>query len=215
MSDWKWLLQTTFEGLQKLAERGSPVPNWVLGGGTSLMIGFQHRVSRDIDAFIDDPQYLAYLDPGLGAEGIWGCKRWDRQANYLKLVFEHGEIDFIAAPSITGLPPSRKQVEGRSLLLEHPVEVCISKMFHRPRTLKGRDIFDIAVVDRSMSAQLSDSLVHLVSKKADLQARMNEWTPSLIAEAMAPINIMPGWENIPAIALERVREVVEAIHPST
>lgn len=56
MSDWKWLLTKTFDGLQKLADNGSPVPEWVLGGGTSLMIAFQHRLSKDIDAFIDDPQ---------------------------------------------------------------------------------------------------------------------------------------------------------------
>lgn len=211
MSNWKWLLNRTFEGLRELADKGSPTPDWVLGGGTSLMIGFQHRLSKDVDAFIDDPQYLAFLDPEMGAEGVWGCEAWDRQSNYLKLIYDEGEIDFIAAPSITDLPPSREEIEGHEVVLEHPVEVCISKMFHRPRTLKVRDIFDIAVVDQSMSELLSDNLIHLSGKKGDLQARLAQIEPSYYAEELDEIDIMPGWEHIPAVAFDRIREIVEAI----
>ncbi|KFC76055.1 Hypothetical protein precursor [Bosea sp. LC85] len=211
MSDWKWLLHKTFEGLRKLDERGSPVPHWVLGGGTSLMIEFQHRLSKDIDAFIYDPQYLQYLDPGMGAEDVWGCEEWDLQSNYLKLIYDHGEIDFIVAPTITDLIPSRREIEGHPVALEHPVEVCVSKMFHRSRTLKIRDIFDIAVVDQSMSEILSENLVHLSGKKGDLQARLDEITPSYYAEELEEIEVMPGWEGIPATAFDRIREIVEAI----
>lgn len=211
MSDWTWLLHKTFEGLRKLDERGSPVPRWVLGGGTSLMIAFQHRLSKDIDAFIDDPQYLSYLDPGMGAEGIWGCEEWDRQSNYLKLIYDHGEIDFIVAPTITQIAPSHREIEGHLVALEHPVEVCVSKMFHRARTLRVRDIFDIAVVDQSMSEILSEHLGHLAGKKVDLQARLDDITPSYYAKELAEIEVMPGWESIPATALDRTRAIVEAI----
>lgn len=211
MSDWKWLLHRTFEGLRELDEQGSPVPRWVLGGGTSLTIGFQHRLSRDIDAFIEDPQYLPYLDPGMGGEGVWQCNEWDRQSNYLKLIYDRGEIDFIVAPAVTDLVPSSREVEGHQVVLAHPVEVCISKMFHRARTLKVRDVFDISTVDRSMSGILSQNLVHLSGKKGDLQARLGEMTPGYYAREMEEIEVLPGWENIPAVAIHRVREIVETI----
>jgi hypothetical protein len=37
------------------------------------MIHSAHRLSKDIDAFIDDPQYLTLLSPRLGDEDIWSC----------------------------------------------------------------------------------------------------------------------------------------------
>ncbi|CEJ15574.1 hypothetical protein BN1110_05919 [bacterium YEK0313] len=211
MSNWTWLLRETFEGLRKLDERGSPVPAWVLGGGTSLMVAFRHRLSKDIDAFIDDPQYPPYLDPGMGAEGIWGCEELDRQSNALKLVYDHGEIDFIVAPAITDLAPSPCEIDGHTVALAHPVEVCVSKMFHRARTLKIRDIFDIAVVDQSMSQLLSENLVHLSGKKSDLEARLGEITPSYYAKELDEIEVMPGWEHIPTVALGRMGAIVGAI----
>ncbi len=58
-----WHLDRTLQGLAELEWEGQPVPDWVLGGGTALMILADHRLSRDIDVFIDDPQYLALLSP--------------------------------------------------------------------------------------------------------------------------------------------------------
>jgi hypothetical protein len=69
------------------------VPDWVLSGGTALMIHADHRLSRDIDAFIDDPQYLTQLSPEI--TDVWKCSAWDRAAHYLKLKYPEGEIDFI------------------------------------------------------------------------------------------------------------------------
>jgi hypothetical protein len=61
LSNWHRLLDRTLQGLSEFERKGQPVPEWVLGGGTALMILADHRLSRDIDAFIDDPQYLALL----------------------------------------------------------------------------------------------------------------------------------------------------------
>lgn len=40
-------------------------PFWTLGGGTVLMFRYGHRVSKDIDIFVPDPQYLGYVTPRL------------------------------------------------------------------------------------------------------------------------------------------------------
>ena len=71
------------------------------------MVFADHRLSRDIDAFIDDPQYLALLSPE--TTDAWNCSAWDRAAHYLKLKYPEGEVDFIVTAPISSLPPIEKQ----------------------------------------------------------------------------------------------------------
>ena len=54
MNGWRKLLGRILDGLSDLEQQGQPVPDWVLGGGTALMLYANHRLSRDIDAFIDE-----------------------------------------------------------------------------------------------------------------------------------------------------------------
>jgi Nucleotidyl transferase AbiEii toxin, Type IV TA system len=81
LSTWRQLLSRTVLGLKALEEAGQPVPDWILGGGTALMLHANHRLSMDIDAFIDDPQYLSVLSPDL--TDVWTCTSWDKAAHYL------------------------------------------------------------------------------------------------------------------------------------
>jgi hypothetical protein len=103
LSNWRILLDRTLRGLAELKRQGQPAPEWVLGGGTALMLYANHRLSRDIDVFIDDPQYLALLSPDV--TDVWNCNAWDKAAHYLKLEYPEGEIDFIVTHSISELPP--------------------------------------------------------------------------------------------------------------
>ena len=95
-----------------------------------------HRVSKDIDAFIHDPQYLSFLSPRPAGEAVWGCEAFNEAAHYLKLIFPEGEIDFIVAAAITDLKNERKEIEvddsdgeTRSVHvidIEHPVETALT-----------------------------------------------------------------------------------------
>lgn len=137
MSHWRHLLDKTFTGLERLRAKQRPVPDWVLGGGTALMIHTGHRLSKDIDAFIDDPQYLSSLSPRLAGEEVWQCQAYDEAANHLRLTYPEGEIDFIVAGPITGLSTERKTIDLSDLKpglayqidVEHPVEIAIKKLF--------------------------------------------------------------------------------------
>jgi hypothetical protein len=108
-----------------------PVPGWVLGGGTGLMILTDHRLSRDIDAFIDDSQYLALLSPE--TTDVCNCSAWDRAAHYLKLKYPGGEVDFIVTAAISSLPPIEMQVDltgirkgwKPTLRIEPPVKIAL------------------------------------------------------------------------------------------
>ena len=100
MLPWQRLLHRTVAGIERIRSAGQPVPDWVLGGGTGLMIHAGHRVSKDIDAFINDPQYLSILSPRLSDNAVWACDAFVEAAHYLRLVFPEA-IGFIVAAAIT------------------------------------------------------------------------------------------------------------------
>jgi len=163
LSGWRKLLGRTLDGLSDLKQQGQPVPDWVLGGGTALMLFANHRLSRDVDAFIDDPQYLGLLSPE--TTDVWNCTDWDKAAHYLKLRYPEGEIDFIVSGAISDLDAVTKEIDLTSIragwkptiAIEPPTEIALKKMHHRATMLKPRDIFDIAVVKRSTAAPLSQT----------------------------------------------------------
>ncbi len=64
------------------------------------MLHAGHRLSKDIDAFITDPQHLTFLSPRLAGEDTWACDTYAEEANHLKLVYPEGEIDFIVAAPV-------------------------------------------------------------------------------------------------------------------
>lgn len=66
MSNWRLLLSRIITGLEQLEREGRAVPKWILGGGTALMAHVNHRLSKAVDAFIDDPQYLGVMSPKSG-----------------------------------------------------------------------------------------------------------------------------------------------------
>ncbi len=96
------------------------------------MLQIDHRESHDIDIFLPDPQFLAYLDPqkrdfefeiepsGYGGDGT----------KYLKLAFEaFGEIDFIVGSSMTPVPTISRTINDEAVELEVVPEI-IAKTIH-------------------------------------------------------------------------------------
>ena len=183
------------------------------------MIHIGHRISKDIDAFIDDPQYLSFLSPRLGGEVVWRCDAFDEAANYLKLVFPEGEIDFIVAPATTDLPNVRKAIElgeGNSRTLhaidiEHPVETALKKLRYRGNALKVRDIFDIDVVAASFSSLLKEKLHCVAHLKAGIVARLADVSDKFLHLELDELAISEGWRKNADTCLERVRRIAEAI----
>jgi hypothetical protein len=62
---WQSLLPHAFEIIDDIQKNGIKEPFWTFGGGTVLMLRYQHRLSKDIDIFVPDPQYLGYATPRL------------------------------------------------------------------------------------------------------------------------------------------------------
>ncbi|MBI5490801.1 MAG: nucleotidyl transferase AbiEii/AbiGii toxin family protein [Deltaproteobacteria bacterium] len=150
---WRSLLRATLPLLDELVRRGFRAPEWTLGGGTVLMLLRQHRLSRDIDIFLGDPQYLPGLSPRVDDRAAALTTDYAETANTLKLVVPDGSIDFIVAPNLTGLPAAHFRFEDRDVLLDASAEILAKKLFYHAEALRLRDVLDLAVVlDREPSA---------------------------------------------------------------
>lgn len=184
------------------------------------MLHTGHRLSKDIDAFITDPQYLTILSPRLGGEDIWACDTYAEAASHLKLVYPEGEIDFIIAAPITDLasePMTIPEQQGSSggqpvhIKVEHPVEIAIKKLVYRAGGLKVRDIFDIAVVDSLHNELLRANFHHASGVKPELLKRLASLSEDYARQELAELDINEKWRDTADTCLARTRAVVENI----
>ncbi len=132
---------------------GIGMNSWSFGGGTALMLQINHRESHDIDLFIEDAQYLPYLNPETQDYDL-ALAPSDYETDgtrALKIVFEGvGEIDFICCDPVTETPFTKAEIRGRNVRLETPAEILAKKVVFRGSQLQPRDMFDIAAVAQAM-----------------------------------------------------------------
>jgi hypothetical protein len=83
-------------------------------GGAVLMFRFEHRLSKDIDFFMYDVQRLSLLTPRLNDTTAAMTKKYLEQANGIKLVLPHGDIDFVVAGAIRAQGSSGSGLKGRN-----------------------------------------------------------------------------------------------------
>ncbi len=81
---WRSLFQRTMNLFDEIELTGIKVPQRSLGGGTALMFHYQHRLSKDIDIFVTDPQFLGYINPRLGGPAESLTTEYTESANYIK-----------------------------------------------------------------------------------------------------------------------------------
>lgn len=177
---WKTLLRKAIEVMESTGPAGIPEPDWSLGGATMLMLDYHHRLSKDIDIFVRDVQYITAFSPRINdrAERIAGIG-YDEQSNYLKLRCAEGEIDIIAAPLLTENPTFAWDFGGKRIARETPLEIMAKKAFYRSSELKYRDLFDLTVVSAHEPGVIP-TLVKLLGKEktVSLQQRIRLLLPS-------------------------------------
>lgn len=146
LDTWHSLYKRALEVMEEARTHSLPVDEWTFGGGTVLMRRHRHRFSKDIDIFVNDPQYLGYLSPRLSptAEKLTGD--YVETERYVKLRFDEGEVDFIASPPLTPEPAKTEEILGRQIKVETSSEIVAKKIWHRGAEFTARDIFDFAMV---------------------------------------------------------------------
>lgn len=143
---WETLFQRALFLLDSARDNGAALDDWSFGGGTVLMRRHHHRFSKDIDIFVPDPQCLPYLSPRLNDKAESLTSDYVEQADFLKLNFPEGEIDFVASAPLTENSVTIETLFGREVRVETSSEIIAKKAWHRGDRFTARDIFDLALV---------------------------------------------------------------------
>lgn len=121
-------------------------PQWTFGGGTVLMLRFDHRFSKDIDLFVPDPQYLGHVNPRLGGPAEELTSEYEESAEFIKLQLPEGEIDVVTGAPLTSPNFELVEYDHRQIRVETSAEIIAKKMWHRGDQAKARDLFDLCAV---------------------------------------------------------------------
>ncbi len=178
-----------------------------------MMLQIDHRESRDIDIFLNDPQQLPFLDPqkqdfkfeiqpdGFEGDGL----------RSLKLAFDIGEIDFIVAGTLTSSPTTRAEIGGEIVLLETVPEIITKKIYYRSAGIAPRDIFDIAAAGEESADALIEQLRLYKHKVTETLAAMKRLNPGFVRDSIGDLAIKDRYRTLAKTALERSEEILRAV----
>ena len=127
-------------------ERQTHEPVWTFGGGTVLMLRIEHRYSKDIDLFVNDPQYLGYVNPRLSEQAEAVTSDYEENVEYIKLFLPSGEIDIVVGEPLTKRPFELVPHAGRAIRVETCAEIIAKKLWYRGDRAKARDLYDLCAV---------------------------------------------------------------------
>jgi len=171
---WKGLLASALSILDDLERRGIGAPDVSLGGGTVLMMRYRHRLSKDVDLFLHDAQWLAYITPRLNDKVAAMARDYSEQANSVKLVLDEGDIDFIVSGTVTGEVPHEKlEFRGRTIPLDTSAEILAKKLYFRAALLKPRDLFDLVATHRVDPLAAVRALEASAPRRAEQRKRLD------------------------------------------
>ena len=176
------------------------------------MLKFNHRHSKDIDIFLPDRQLLGHVSPRLN-DAI-EVLDFDERENLIKLRLDEGEIDFVAAPPVTPIKPSLKEVvAGVYAYVEDPVEIMAKKLVYRTDYFTPRDVFDLAVVYDNIPSEMLKAAPFIAPKLEALENRLNIIDSSGELETrLQKIILFDGGQKVRGRELNICRQCLNDIH---
>jgi hypothetical protein len=213
-SDWAQLFRIACALIRQVNAEQTIISHWTFGGGTAMMLQIDHRESHDIDIFLPDPQFLAYLDPQKrDFEFDVRPTEYDGDGTkFLKLAFDEiGQIDFIVGPSMTPSPTTRRTIEGETVDLENVPEIITKKVYHRGTNIRPRDIFDIAAAAEAHADSVVEALRSRPIEVAKTLLALDRLNPDFVNAAIADMAIKDRYKSIAKTAIERTKAVLRAV----
>ncbi|MDP2015620.1 nucleotidyl transferase AbiEii/AbiGii toxin family protein [Hydrogenophaga sp.] len=199
---WQTLLAHSLTLVDDIAQRGISNPFWTFGGGTVLMLRYRHRLSKDIDIFVPDPQYLGFVSPRLSqvAEGI--TPDYVEGPGYVKLLRPEGEIDFVASPNLTAHAYEEWNFLGRMIRVETSTEIVAKKLWHRGDRATARDLFDLSLVIEREPGALSTAATYLTRHRGVFVQQLHQRQAVLRAqfEEIQTLDYRPTYDDAVARA---------------
>jgi predicted nucleotidyltransferase component of viral defense system len=171
---WQELLLHAFTLIDEIDRHGFKDPLWTFGGGTVLMLRHGHRLSKDIDIFVPDPQYLGFVSPRLSDVAELVTSDYVEGPGYVKLLRPEGEIDFVASSNLTEVPFEVWSLLGRQVKVETSVEIVAKKLWHRGDQATARDLFDLALVIQREPLALTSAREYLVRHRGAFLSQLQQ-----------------------------------------
>lgn len=190
-------------------------PFWTFGGGTVLMFRYGHRLSNDIDIFVPDPQFLGFVTPRLSDTAAdLTADYTEMPGSFVKLQFEEGEIDFVAARNLLENAWEIWEILGRPVKVETAAEIIAKKMYHRGDRVTARDLFDLSLVIEREPDELARAAAFLVRHREKFLEQIRQPRPTLLAsfEAIAALGYRPSFEHCVSTSQEYLDALPSAEH---
>lgn len=200
---WEKLFPRALALIDEISQYGGITdPFWTLGGGTVLMFRYRHRLSKDIDIFVPDPQYLGFVTPRLSDSAADLTQDYTEQPGaFVKLQFEEGEVDFVAAPNLLDDAWDTWDIGGRAVKVETAAEIIAKKMYHRGDRVTARDLFDLALVIEREPQQLLAATPFLLRHREAFLSQIQAPHAGLRAafNAIAMLDYTPSFDHCVAV----------------
>ncbi len=206
---WKGLFKHALSLIDEIAKQKGSAPFWTFGGGTVLMLRYQHRRSKDIDIFVPDPQYLGCVTPRLSGVADRISSDYVEEADHVKLIRAEGDIDFVAAPNLTKPAFELWRIAGREVRVETAAEIIAKKMWHRGDTAAARDLFDLSLLIEREHKSLAAAVPFLARHRLEFLSQLRSRESVLRAQfdAIDRMKYRPDYDDCVA----RVERFLKAL----
>lgn len=196
--------------IERLSAARLPKNAWSFGGGTVLMLKYNHRFSKDIDIFFRDAQLLSAVSPRINDASEENILDYAEHTRFTKIQFPDGEVDFIVSPQITNCHPQFEDVFGERVYVDSPVEIVAKKIRFRAEEFKPRDVFDLAVVYTMQKDGLLENVFSFAAQVETLRERIDALAESgQLEQALQSLAIAPGGEKYRGKELGACRQFLE------
>jgi hypothetical protein len=209
--DWAQLFRIGRSLIRQVNADQTIIDHWTFGGGTAMMLQINHRESHDVDFFLNDAQFLSFLNPqthdfkfeinpsGYEEDGT----------GFLKIAFEGiGEIDFIVRQSLTASPTIERKIEGEMTLLETVPEIITKKIVHRGASIKARDIFDVAAGAERYEDAIIEALRGYAAAVRTTLKTIDALNPEFVNRTIQALMIRDPFREVSHRAIERTKEIL-------
>jgi hypothetical protein len=171
---WRDLFRQALTLIDEIRTYGTANPFWTFGGGTVLMLRYGHRMSKDIDIFVPNPQYLGYVNPRINETASEVTTDYEEHADFVKLLLPGGEIDFVVSQNLTDPGYDDWTLMGAPVKVETATEIIAKKMWHRGDRPTARDLFDLSLVIEREPNNLKDAGKYLIRHRETFLRLLDE-----------------------------------------
>lgn len=212
-------LEKCFPLIDSTIKQGMPQESISFGGGTALAIYYLgHRKSFDIDLFLNDIQYLNYLNPRLWLDDYDGfSNEYIEQQSHIGFQTSDGiKIDILVRQNIgNNLLDDTNNIFSKAIHISSIEDIIANKIVYRKNDNKTRDIFDIVASLQkypNLLKNLLDKEAITISDLSDLKNALNTIDMNIYNNEIAIVEPNEEFKQLsfeaPQILIEKLDKIL-------